>query len=123
MRSRADRGAAAVEWAIGAPILVLLLAAVGYGFAFAQASYAARAAAQTAVNTARVIGGDPGTAQANAWQQMDDLGGAATGVHVTVTKNPQTTTATVTAIIPTLLGDLPVAYTATGPTEHWTTQP
>ncbi|GAA1616069.1 TadE/TadG family type IV pilus assembly protein [Catellatospora bangladeshensis] len=123
MRHRPDRGAAAVEWAVAAPILILLLAAVGYGFAWAQASYAARAAAQAAVNSARVIGGDPTAAQSAAWQQMDDLGGAATGIHVTVTKDAQATTATVTATIPTPVGVLPVAYTASGSTERWSPQP
>jgi hypothetical protein len=115
-----DRGTAAVEWAIAAPILVLLLIAVGYGFAWAQAAYAARAAAQEAVNATRVIGGDPATAQTAAYRQMAELGGAATDIHVAVTKGPQTTTATVTASVPTLLGDLAVAHTASGVTEHWT---
>lgn len=120
LRSSGDRGSAAVEWAIGFPILVLLLAALGYGFTWAQASYAARAAAQHAVNTARVIGGDPALAQTEAQQQMTALGGTATAVNVTVSKSPQTTTATVTATVPTPLGGIKITHTTSGSSETWT---
>ncbi|GAB4054808.1 TadE/TadG family type IV pilus assembly protein [Catellatospora paridis] len=114
----ADRGAVSTEFALAAPILVLLLIALIYGFAWANASYAARSAAQQAVNSARVVNGDPATAQATATQTMRERSGTAQ-VQVVVDRGQQTTTATVTTTISTPFGSLPVSFTAVAPTERW----
>ncbi|MEU8075958.1 hypothetical protein AB0B31_10950 [Catellatospora citrea] len=117
-RRGSDRGAVSTEIALAAPILVLLLIALIYGFAWANASYAARSAAHQAVQSARVVNGDPGTAQAEAVQTMRERSGV-TNVQVVVDRGQQTTTATVTTTISTPFGPLQVEYTAVAPTERW----
>jgi Flp pilus assembly protein TadG len=115
-----DRGSTAVEWAIATPLLIMLLAALGYGFVWANASYAARAAAQDAVQTTRVIGGNPAAGQSEACTRMSSLAGRARDIQVSVTRGPDTTTAIVSAIVPTPFGGLPVAHTTSASTERWT---
>lgn len=119
-RRQRDQGSTAVEWAIATPLLILLLAALGYGFAWANASYAARAAAQHAVQSTRVIGGSSTAGQADARDRMRTLTATARDVQVTVDRGTDVTTATVTARVPTPFGGLSVAHTASAPTERWT---
>ena len=127
-RRRDDRGSAAVEFALGVPILVILLAlAVQVGL-WAVGDLAARSAANHAVQTTRVVGGTEAAGQQDATALLAQLGGRhVVDPTITVTRTATTTTVTITgharAIIPASIipGLQPViTVTVTAPTERFT---
>jgi len=125
---RDDRGSATVEFALAAPLLVLLLSlAVQIGL-WALGDLAARSAASHAAQTARVVGGTSRAGTQDATAMLTDLGGQfVVDPTVTVTRTATTTTVTIRghakAIIPTSLipGLQPViTVTVQAPTERFT---
>jgi Flp pilus assembly protein TadG len=123
-----DRGSAAVEFALGVPILIILLAlAVQVGL-WAIADLAARSAANHALQTTRVVGGTEAAGHDDAAALLAELGGRyVLDPTITVTRTPTTTTVTITgharAIIPASVipGLQPViTVTVTAPTERLT---
>ncbi|ROO62984.1 TadE-like protein [Micromonospora sp. Llam0] len=119
-RGRDDRGSTAVEFAIGAPVIVGLLLLLVQAFFFGMGSLAAHAAADHGVQTARVHGGSAAAGQAEAAELLDQLGGwFVDDPTVTVHRGPQTTTVTISGTVHGL--PVPVTATVRAPTEQVTT--
>ena len=121
-RLPSDRGSASAEFAIAAVLFGLLLFA-GVQFAmWAHATHMAQAAANSGVQTTRVLGGSAEAGNAQAATMLAQLSGNVLhDPQITATRT--TTTATVritgkaTSILP-LLPDLPVSVTVTAPCEQ-----
>jgi Flp pilus assembly protein TadG len=122
-----DRGSAAVEFTLGVPTLVLLLALFVQLGLWAIGDFAARAAADHAAQTTRVVGGTEAAGRDDATALLDQLGGRfVVDATVTVTRTPTITTVTIRgharAIIPaSLLPGVqpPVTVTVRTPTERY----
>lgn len=114
-----DRGSTAVEFAIGAPIIVGLLLLVVQAFFYGMGSLAAHAAADHAVQTARVDGGSAGAGQADATALLGQLGGLfVDNPTVTAQRGAQTTTVTIRGKAHGL--PIPITVTVQAPTERIT---
>ncbi|RSM65121.1 TadE family protein [Actinoplanes sp. ATCC 53533] len=118
-RWRDDRGSTAVEFAIGAPVIVGLLLLVVQAFFYGMGSLAAHAAADHAVQTARVDGGSAGAGQADATELLGQLGGwFVDNPKVTAQRGAQTTTVTIRGKTHGL--PIPITVTVQAPTERVT---
>jgi len=96
-RCRDDRGSAAVEFAIGAPLLLLVLMLAWQVGVWAIGDLAARNAANHALQTSRVVGGTQAAGHGDAAALLAQNGGwFVVDPVVTVTKTPTTTTVTIT---------------------------
>ncbi len=115
-----------MEFALGVPILVLLLALLVQLGLWAIGDYAARAAANHALQTTRVIGGTEAAGRADAAALLAQFGGGSLlDPTITVTRTPTLTTVTIRGharpIIPASLipGVQPVVtITVQAPTER-----
>ena len=113
-----DRGSVAVEFAIGAPILLGVLLLILQGFAWAMGNLAAHTAAAHAVQTSRVAGGTPAAGRDDALTMLGQLGGRFVDQPTaTVTRTPATTTVTIRGRAHGL--PLPITVTAHAPTERY----
>ena len=125
---RADRGSAAVEFALGVPVLVGLLALIVQLGLWAIGDFAARSAANHALQTTRVVGGTLAAGHDAAAAVLANNGGwFIVDPTITVTRTPTTTTVTIRGharpIIPpsVLPGAQPViTITVQAPTERTT---
>ena len=122
-----DRGSAAVEFALGVPVLVLLLGLFVQLGLWAIGDFAARAAANHALQTTRVVGGTEAAGRQDATDLLGQLGGRFVDQPtITITRTPTLTTVTITgharAIIPASLvpGLQPeITITVQAPTERY----
>lgn len=114
-----DRGSVAVEFALAVPLLVLILVTLMQAFAWGVGHLAARAAADHATQTTRVIGGTEAAGRIDAAELLDQLAGRLVNdPTVTVTRGQATTTVTVRG---TARGvPLPIEVTTEAPTERYT---
>jgi Flp pilus assembly protein TadG len=114
-----DRGAVAVEFALGAPILFGILLILLQVFAWGMGYLAAHAAADQALQTTRVVGGSPAAGRDEATQLLGQLGGRfVDNPEIAVTRGAATTTVTVRG---TAQGaPLPITVTVEAPTERYT---
>ncbi|WP_326550112.1 TadE/TadG family type IV pilus assembly protein [Micromonospora sp. NBC_01813] len=118
-RGRDDRGSTAVEFAIGAPVIVGLLLLLVQAFFFGMGSLAAHAAADHGAQTARVHGGSAAAGQADATELLHQLGGwFVDDPTVTVHRGAETTTVTISGTVHGL--PVPVTATVRAPTERVT---
>jgi Flp pilus assembly protein TadG len=123
---RGERGSAAVEFAIAAPMLVLIVALLWQGWVWAMGDYAARSAANHALQTTRVVGGTDAAGRDDAAALLQQNGGGfLDGTTITVTRTPTVTIVTIRgrahSILPASLlsGVQPViTVTVQGPTER-----
>ena len=102
---RDDRGSAAVEFAIGAPLLLLIVALIWQVGVWAIGDLAARNAANHALQTSRVVGGTAPAGHSDAAALLAQNGGwFIVDPVVTVTRTPTVTTVTITgharAVVP-----------------------
>jgi Flp pilus assembly protein TadG len=115
-----DRGAVTVEFAIAAPLVLLLLLTIVQFALWAHATHIAQAAANAGVQTTRVHGGSAAAGQEQTQAVLRQMSGS-TLAEATVTVDRTTTSATVTVhgtAIPVLPGlSLPVHATVTAPLE------
>ncbi len=117
-----------MEFALGAPLLMLLVALLVQLGLWAVGDYAARAAANHALQTTRVVGGTEAAGRDDATTLLAQYGGDfIVDPTVTVTRTATVTTVTIRgharAIIPASLipGVQPVVtITVQGPTERVT---
>jgi len=118
----AEQGSATVEFAIGLPMLVLLLAFAVQGGIWAIGNLSARQAATHAAQTARIIGGTAAAGHADATELLNQLpGDLITDPRITVTRTPTTTTVIITGTAKSLTGlRLPVRVRVESPTERYT---
>jgi Flp pilus assembly protein TadG len=120
-RWREDRGSSAVEFAIGAPVLVSVVLLLVQAFFWGMGGLAAHAAADHAVQTTRIVGGSESAGQADATELLSQLGGwFVDSPTVRVTRGRQTTTVTITGNAHGV--PIPIKVTVHAPTER-TTQP
>lgn len=92
-----DRGSATVEFALGAPLLLLIVALIWQVGVWAIGDLAARNAANHALQTSRVVGGTPGAGHTDAAALLEQNGGwFIVDPVVTVTRTPTVTTVTIT---------------------------
>ncbi len=126
---RGERGSAAVEFALAAPLLVaILLLFVQVGF-WAIGDCAARGAANHALQTTRVIGGSEAAGRSDAAALLTQFGGwFVQDPVITVTRSPTLTTVTIRgharSIIPAglLPGAQPIiTIVVQAPTERFVT--
>src|SRR5438046_5013737 len=92
---RGDRGSAAVEFALGAPILVLLVGLLVQIGLWAVGDFAARSAANHALQTTRVVGGTEAAGRDDAAALLRQSDGWIIDPTVTVTRTPTVTTVTI----------------------------
>jgi len=115
-----------VEFALGVPILVLLLGLCVQLGLWAIGDYAARAAATHALQTTRVVGGTEAAGRDDATALLAQFGGGSlVDATVTVTRTPTVTTVTIRgharSVIPSSLipGVQPmITITVQAPTER-----
>ncbi len=123
-RREQERGSTALEVAVLAPVVMLLVFAIVSGGMWLHGRSIALAAANQAVVAARGEGADSGTGQQAARSFLDRAGdGVLSGVTVSVDRDPGTVTATITASTISLLPGVPglrVQQTAQGPVEQVT---
>ncbi len=120
---RSERGAVAAELVIATPLLLLLIMGVIQFALWEHAVHIATAVAQQGVSVSRLQGESAEAGQAEAQSVLDQLGSSVlTGVTITVTKTDQMTTVTVTGHAESIVGifSLPVAATASGASESFT---
>lgn len=109
----------AVEFAIGAPILLGIVLILLQMFAWGMGYMAAHAAADHAAQTTRVVGGTAGAGQDDAAALLDQLGGSfVDNPTVTVTRGQVTTIVTIHGKAHGL--PLPITVTVQAPTERYT---
>ncbi|MFY1674035.1 TadE/TadG family type IV pilus assembly protein [Plantactinospora sp. WMMB334] len=119
-RRRGDRGSTPVEFAIGAPVIVGLLLLLVQAFFWGMGNLAAHAAADHAVQTARVAGGTAAAGHTDAAEMLSQLGGEfVDNPTVTVHRGTDTTTVTIHGTTHGL--PIPVTVTVQAPTERITT--
>lgn len=113
-----DRGEIAANTAIFTVAVLLLFVAMQFGLWF-YAREVAGAAAQHAVDAARVEAGSAGAGEATAHQYLEQVGGLRE-VTVAVDRGDDSVTATVEARAVSLVGflDPPIAVTITAPVER-----
>ena len=121
-RCRGDEGSASTELVIVMPLLLLLvLASVHVGLWF-HARHLVNAAAQEGARAARATGANDDDGYQRADQMLRDLGsGSVTDPIVTVTRNADTVTVTVSGQSPAVIPGLtvPVSATSTSPIEEF----
>jgi len=118
-RWHGDRGSTAVEFAIGAPVIVGLLLLLVQAFFWGMGSLAAHAAADHALQTTRVEGGSAAAGQADATEFLSQLGGQfVDSPTVTVQRGAATTTVTIHGRAHGL--PVPITVTVRAPTERIT---
>lgn len=125
-RQRGDRGSATVEFALGAPLLLLIVALIWQVGVWAIGDLAARNAANHALQTSRVVGGTPAAGHSDAAALLEQNGGwFIVDPVVTVTRTPTVTTVTITgharAVVPASIipGLQPtITVTVQAPTER-----
>ena len=120
-RRRGDRGSATVEFALGVPILVLLLTfAVQVGL-WALGDLAARQAANHALQASRVVGGTEAAGYQDAVALLEQLGGRfVVDPTIIVTRTATTTTVTIRGHARAIVPGVQPAITVTvqAPTER-----
>jgi Flp pilus assembly protein TadG len=117
---REDRGSTAVEFAIGAPVIVGVILLLVQAFFWGMGGLAAHAAADHAVQTARVTASSQAAGQADAAELLQQLGGwFVDNPAVTVHRGAQTTTVTIRGTAHGL--PIPITATVQAPTERITT--
>jgi Flp pilus assembly protein TadG len=115
---RDDRGSTAVEFAIGAPILMGVVVLLLQMSAWGMANLAARSAADHAVQSTRVVGGSSAAGQADATALLSELGGSFfSSSSATVSRGAAVTTVTVRGRVRGL--PIPVTVTVQAPTERF----
>lgn len=116
-----ERGSAAVEAIMIIPVVLMIFFGLIQGAVVLQANNVAQAAASTAYNSARLYdaSSEDGVSAGNA--ALTQAGTILTGTTVSVQRNAETVTVTVTGNAATLLPDIPatISRTVTGPTERW----
>lgn len=121
-RLASDRGSASAEFAIAAVLFGVLLM-LGVQFAlWAHATHMAQAAANSGVQTTRVLGGSAQAGNADAATMLAQLSGNVLhDPQIAVTRTSTTATVRITgkatSILP-LLPNLPVSVTVTAPCEQ-----
>jgi hypothetical protein len=113
-----DRGEIAANTAIFVLVILLLFVVLQFGLWFYGREVAA-AAAQHAVDAARVENGSAAMGEATANQYLGQVGGLPDAT-VTVTRTSETVTATVHAQAVSIVGfiDPPITVTVTAPVER-----
>lgn len=103
------------------PVVLLIFFGLIQGAVVLQANNVAQAAASTAYNSARLYdaSSEDGVSAGNA--ALTQAGTILTGTNVTVQRNAESVTVTVTGTAATLLPGMPatISRTVTGPTERW----
>ena len=123
---RDDCGSATVEFALGAPLLLLIVALIWQVGVWAIGDLAARNAANHALQTSRVVGGTAPAGHSDAAALLAQNGGwFVVDPVVTVTRTPTVTTVTITgharAVVPASIipGLQPtITVTVQAPTER-----
>jgi Flp pilus assembly protein TadG len=113
-----DRGEIAANTAIFVLVILLLFVVLQFGLWFYGREVAA-AAAQHAVDAARVENGSAAMGEATANQYLGQVGGLP-GATVSVTRTSETVTATVQGQAVSIVGfiDPPITVTVTAPAER-----
>ena len=113
-----DRGEIAANTAIFVLVILLLFVVLQFGLWFYGREVAA-AAAQHAVDAARVENGSAAMGEATANQYLGQVGGLP-GATVSVTRTSETVTATVQGEAVSIVGfiDPPITVTVTAPVER-----
>jgi Flp pilus assembly protein TadG len=117
---RGDEGAATVEVVIATPLLLLLILLVVQLAVWANASHLAQAAANQALQSARVYHGSAGQGEADGRALLAQSGATLTASSITVQRSADTVTVTVTGTAMSVVPFLhpPIRIVMTGPTEH-----
>jgi hypothetical protein len=115
---RDDRGDVAANTAVFGAVILLLFVSLQFGLWFYGREVAA-AAAQHAVDAARVEAGSAGAGEATAHQYLEQVGGLRE-VTVAVDRGDDSVTATVEARAVSIVGflDPPIEVTVTAPVER-----
>ncbi|GAA0903204.1 TadE/TadG family type IV pilus assembly protein [Virgisporangium aurantiacum] len=121
-RAESDRGSAAVELAILFPVVLLLLFASIQIAAWFLARNVAMAAAQEAVTAERAYNAPSGTGQARAGRFLDGAGDWLVGPKVTVVRDGDDVSATVTGRSLRFLLAFDVSQTAHGRVERFSSE-
>lgn len=118
-----ERGAASLQTVITYPIVLLLIFAMVQGVLYFHAQNTAQSVANGAVQAARVEGGTLDAGYAEAASRLARGGDAFAAVDVSVTRGPQTATARVVGLAPSIVPGfrgLRIEQSATGPVERFT---
>lgn len=123
-RMRRDDGSVAVEYAIVAPVVLAVLFLAIQVAMYSYARSIALSAAQEGLSAARAYDGSAGDGSARAEDFIGRAGGdTLSGTHVSVSRNADQATVTVTgrslSLVPGI-GGFAVSQTATGPVERFT---
>ena len=121
-RADADRGSAAVELAILFPVVLLLLFASIQAAAWFLARTVAMTAAQEAVTAERAYNAPGGAGQARAARFLNGAGDWLVGPKVTVVRNGDDVSATVTGRSLRFVLAIDVSQTAHGRVERFSTE-
>jgi Flp pilus assembly protein TadG len=115
-----DDGAGTVELVIATPLLLLLLLLVVQFAVWAHATHLAQAAANQALQTARVYQATAGQGGADGQALLAQAGGTIASSAITVDRSADTVTVTVTGTAMTVVPFLhpPIRVVMTGPTER-----
>jgi hypothetical protein len=119
-RLRRDRGDTSVEIALFAPLMLLAVMVALQAAAWGLADLSARHAAQQGLQTTRLHGATQADGHAAASALLDEINPRGlTNVQITVDRDAETTTVTVTGTVLTIIPiiDIPVHAQAHGPTE------
>jgi Flp pilus assembly protein TadG len=119
-RLRRDRGDTSVEIALFAPLMLLAVMVALQAAAWGLADLSARHAAQQGLQTARLHGATQADGHAAASSLLDEINPRGlTNVQITVDRDAETTTVTVTGTVLTIIPiiAIPVHAQAHGPTE------
>lgn len=117
-RLRDDRGSTAVEFAFGGGMLASLIILLLQAFAWGMGNLAAHTAANHALQTSRVVGGNAAAGQNDATTLFDSLGGSfIDNPSATVSRGAAITTVTVRGRAHGL--PFPIRVTVQAPTERY----
>ena len=122
---RRDDGAAPVEVVIATPLLLLLILLVVQLAVWAHATNQAQAAANQALQSARLYHATAGQGQSDGRALLAQSGATLTASTITVQRNADTVTVTVTATAMSVVPFLhpPIRIVMAGPTEHVAANP
>ena len=115
-----DDGAGTVELVIATPLLLLLLLLVVQFAVWAHGTHQAQAAANQALQSARVFHATAGQGEADGRALLAQAGGTLASSDITVDRGADTVTVTVTGTAMTVVPflHLPIRVVMTGPTER-----
>lgn len=119
-----ERGSAAAESIIVLPVLFLIFFAVVQGAMWIHAGNIAQAAASSAYNESRLYQATETDGVKAGYTTAEQAGTILSNVSVSVARDAESVTVTVTGSAPSLIPGMPIAVdrTVSGPVERWIEQ-